>query len=147
MHEVFVVACCKTKREGGPVEARHLYTSPLFKKSYEHALRASQAAGSGLPLILSAKHGLISSEAIVEPYQLSMDELNAADRFELDVRVFKQACLLAPNGRVTFHVYGGVLYLRAMQHAARGVPGWAVVAALKGEIGERLQWLNRELGL
>lgn len=63
-----VVACGARKRAVDRCEARDLYCSPWFKKARRYAERVS----GGHWWILSAKHGLVEPDNILEPYDESL---------------------------------------------------------------------------
>ena len=68
---VCLIACCSAKApHAAPV--RHFYTSDLFRKSLAFADR------NGFKwAVLSAKHGLILPDQVIEPYDLSIAQLTA----------------------------------------------------------------------
>lgn len=71
--EPVVVIACAAKKIDRPAPARDLYSSANFRLN----LRAAEAlAGeiSGRVLILSALHGLIDPEQVVEPYDVKMGD-------------------------------------------------------------------------
>lgn len=63
---VGLVACCGRKL-AAPAAARDLYQSPLFKKSLALAERTCDVV-----YVLSAKHGLLELDQVVEPYQMRL---------------------------------------------------------------------------
>jgi len=78
---IFVVACGAAKLDR-PAPARELYCSPTFR----HILAAAEAEAEattrdlGVPsrvLIMSAKHGLVSPDAELEPYNVTLDDPGA----------------------------------------------------------------------
>lgn len=135
---VILVACSKTKHRG-PCEARLLYNSPLFKKS------RALAEASGSPwLILSAKHGLVHPNRVLQSYDESLDDLDAKDRRIWAKNVLSQLEHIAEITPSTKFVgLAGSLYLDPLR-----VEGLEVLDVLAGQqIGERLHsltaWLNR----
>src|SRR5512133_3761902 len=73
---VILLGCVKRKRATRP-PARDLYISPLWRA------RRRYADASGLPwLILSAQHGLVDPDEVLEPYDLALTQLPAAARRE-----------------------------------------------------------------
>lgn len=66
---------CSASKSPAPAPARHLYTGQLFRASVRYAEAA------GLPwAVLSAKHGLLLPDDVIEPYDLSMRDLNLSQR-------------------------------------------------------------------
>lgn len=62
---VIFIPCCKQKRSRA-CKARDLCFSNLFQKQLEFALKQ---AGEGSVFILSAKHGIVGLDDILEPYE------------------------------------------------------------------------------
>lgn len=70
---VALVACAAAKLDH-PAPAKDLYVSSLFRKSRAYAERNADAW-----YILSAKHGLVSPAATIEPYDLTLNSMAIAD--------------------------------------------------------------------
>src|SRR5258708_6437878 len=67
-----IIPCGATKLDR-PAPARDLYTGPMFR----HTLAAAQAetdAIGGRVLVLSARHGLIDLDTVLEPYDQKMGQ-------------------------------------------------------------------------
>jgi len=134
---VVLVGCSKSKALGS-APARHLYTSDLFRKSVAYA------ECRGLPwAILSALHGLVLPDEVLEPYDFSAMKLKAGGSASLRVWGDKVAAQLeAAFPRAHFVLLAGTLYRAAV--APLGTSRYTEpMAGL--EIGERLQWLKREI--
>jgi hypothetical protein len=74
---VYALTCCAQKSDK-PGRARDVYQSDLFKKSLawcENATRHSHAP----IVILSAKYGVLEPDDWIEPYDLSLDSMNAEE--------------------------------------------------------------------
>ncbi len=72
---VALVACCGEKADH-PAPARELYQSHLFRLSLAYAERIL----GGEVYILSAQHGLVRLDQVLEPYDLSLREMDAEER-------------------------------------------------------------------
>jgi hypothetical protein len=121
-----LVSCCGLKL-ARPAPARELYQSPLFK------LARRFAEQSGRPwVILSALHGVVDPEQIIEPYDQRMPTAReAAQAWAAPVAIELQR----RAGR--FVSLCGVDYTR---HLA----GLDIEHPLAGlGVGSRLQWLKR----
>lgn len=71
---VYLVACISRKRSE-PARAEALYDSPLFAKSARLArLRADKW------FILSAKYGLVSPQAVIAPYDETLNKMGVSQR-------------------------------------------------------------------
>jgi hypothetical protein len=127
---VALVSCSKRKAtEARPAAA--LYQSTLFCKSLAYAQATCDRV-----FILSAKHGLLASDTIVEPYDLALTDLSRAARGQWDARVAEDLLGAIPADD-TLVVLAGEAYT-----------GFSVMVPhtewpLAGlEIGERLEWLT-----
>lgn len=134
-----LVSCAATKRKV-PSIARRLYVSPLFTRSLEYAERRCMST-----YILSALHGLLDPERMIEPYDRRLS--GKADRARWGRSV------VAGIQRAGHRHYDDVLILAGEDYAApiraalRDV-NWSgeVLEPLRGkQIGERLAWLAAEL--
>ena len=76
-----LVSCVKLKA-AEPRSAKDLYVSPLFR-----ALRAYAEASADKWYILSAEHGLIHPEAVIDPYERTLLKMKSAERHEWAARV------------------------------------------------------------
>jgi hypothetical protein len=76
MADIALISCTKSKR-GSTASAALLYTSTLFNKSLLYA-----QSNADRTYILSAKHGLLSLDDTIDPYELSIKSLNASQKIE-----------------------------------------------------------------
>lgn len=134
--EVVLIQCAKTKI-GKAAPAKDLYTSDLFKKAKAYA------ENRGLPyLILSAEHGLVRPDQIIEPYdktlhQMPQDKRKAwADKVSLQIRAY-------------VHEGSDLTFLAGETYAGDVVPQIGkyfegkINRPLQGKgIGEQLRWLG-----
>src|SRR5215469_16871375 len=82
MADIALISCTKSKR-GSTSPAALLYTtSTLFNKSLLYAQSIANRT-----YILSAKHGLLNLEDTIDPYELSIHNLNAPQKVEWAQRV------------------------------------------------------------
>lgn len=134
---VGLVACASQKLQR-PVPARELYVSQLFKKA---------AAYAGLACdrwyILSAKHGLVHSDTVLEPYdqRLSGSRTSSANQ-EWEDKVRKQLREeLDGIQNVRLIALAGEQYRTVL----RDIP-WPYEVPLQGlGIGQQLGWLTARL--
>lgn len=79
-----LIPCGKRKREKS-APAKDLYTSALFKR------HRAYAESLGAPwFILSAKHGLLHPDELVEPYNVTMNKMPKSAREDWSLRVQRQ---------------------------------------------------------
>ena len=102
---IALVSCVKSK-QSGPAPASELYMSPLFK-----GLRSYARANADAWYILSAKHGLLSPDAIIHPYEQTLNTMPRTERTAWAARVWEQLLpVLPPNVHVI--VLAGASYRR-----------------------------------
>lgn len=105
---VGLVGCVKSKRPR-PAPARDLYVSELFRGRRSYVERSCDQW-----FILSAKHGLIDPDAILEPYDESLTTATAAQRAAWSARVLSSLeRSLGPVAGITFEIHAGRAYTGA----------------------------------
>ena len=132
---VYLVSCVKEKRATRG-RARELYTSPWFRKAREYVERTGQPW-----FLLSARHGLLEPEAMVRPYDRSLEAMPQAERRRWADRVLGQLAARVAAGD-TLVVLAGQLYREFIEPEMRD-RGVAVEVPLEGmRIGEQLAWFD-----
>lgn len=133
------LVACGRKKQGHPAPACDLYTSDLFQKSRAYAERVGDAW-----FVLSAKHGLLEPTRVVEPYDLSLYDLNRGERGAWADRVLQTLALSTPP-LSSFVVLAGSRY-RSDLVPALELAGHHVTVPLAGlGIGRQLAWLKGQL--
>jgi hypothetical protein len=136
--KIGLVACSAGKLDR-PAPARDLYTSQLFRKASAYA-----AATCDRWYILSAKHGLVTPDEILEPYDLRLGSKDPAvpsiDAWAQRVRDQLRDELSSVPG-VLLVALAGKQYRTALR------PGeWPFAIPMEGlGIGQQLGYLTREL--
>lgn len=133
--DICLVECVKTKREEQG-KAGDLYVSPLFGKyrqfAREHCSRW---------YILSAKHGLLEPDRIIEPYDRTLNSMSTAERKHWALSVLQDL-------RDRSHRDESVIILAGKSYRKYLVPllsqeGYDAVVPMEGKsIGVQLRWLN-----
>ena len=103
--ELILVGCVKSKHHRDSL-ARDIYTSTLWQH------RRAYGELHGCPwYILSAKHGLLAPGTCIEPYDLSLADLSAAERREWSLGVLDGLAKEVPalDGKI-IEVHAGKLY-------------------------------------
>ena len=124
----YILGCSKTKRKA-PCQAWEMYQGAFFKKSLRWAKTQSRFI-----YILSVKYGLLDLSDWIAPYELSIWDLSKKQYTEWVVLVTSQfEEKMIPDIKI---------FLTPIKYAAP----FAGQVPLKGlRIGERLQWINRQL--
>lgn len=133
---VGLVACASQKLDR-PAPARDLYVSQLFKKASAYA-----EATCDRWYILSAKHGLIRPDEVIEPYDMRLGTSTGPDVNAWADRVREQlAAKLAEVPRVTLVALAGAQYQTVLRPCQ-----WPFEIPMKGlGIGQQLGYLTTEL--
>lgn len=139
MPDICLVACSSRKLPFA-AQARNLYDSALFKKS-----RALAENSFDRWFILSAKHGLVEPQTVLEPYNLTLNELGVAERRVWADRVWGALFrYVVPGGSVTFLAGKRYREFLAPWLQAKGVRTLVPLEGLR--IGQQLRRLDEMAG-
>jgi uncharacterized HhH-GPD family protein len=135
--EVILLGCVKTKAaEASP--ACDLYLSPLFERRRRYAESSSKPW-----YILSAEHGLLDPDKIIEPYDVYLADQSADYRKAWGEWVAaKLARVRGPIDGLVIEVHAGAAYMDAIEEPLRrrGVVLLNPLAGLRQ--GEQLAWYD-----
>ena len=85
MKTLGLISCTKSK-QNYPCKASEMYSaSDLFRKAYSYATKNYDFVA-----ILSAKYGLLFPDDKIEPYDLTLNDMNSLRRREWAEKVFNQ---------------------------------------------------------
>jgi uncharacterized protein DUF6884 len=132
---VALVSCVKSKRTTA-APAKDLYISALFQ-----GLRRYAEVNADAWYILSAEHGLLNPEQIVEPYEKTLNKMGYRQRLEWAEEVQRRLLQVLPEGTE-------VLVLAGQRYREHLVPflrdrGFSVSIPLEGlSFGRQLRALN-----
>jgi hypothetical protein len=138
------VSCVATKRDRA-CEARTLYTSLWFQKATPYAATTAEAV-NGRWWILSAKHGLLNPQTVIEPYNETLAKMRISERRSWSDRMFEFV-----RRSSDFHRVDSVVMLAGERYRKFLVPklihaGIEVSVPLAGlGIGRQLQWLGERI--
>lgn len=117
--------------------AGDLYVSSLFRKA---RLYAEKHADSWY--ILSAKHGLVRPDKIIEPYDVTLNAMPIAERRRWSDQVNRQLEDVVAHGYQLI-MLAGSRYREGVENVQRS-RGVEVEVPMQGmRIGEQLKWLSR----
>src|SRR3972149_8299413 len=102
---------CVSQKEQEPKPAKDLYNSPLFTR------RRGYAEGTDRPwFILSALHGLVAPDTVLEPYARTLKDMPKAERRAWCKRVVEQLEARFGSLRgVDFELHAGEDYARSLE--------------------------------
>lgn len=133
--DVLLVGCVKSKLSHA-APAKDLYISPLFRKERAYAETTGERW-----FILSAQHGLVAPEEILQPYELRLSTTPARYRQQWGVKVVQQLHDVAgPLRGKTIEAHAGSAYIDPIR-AGVTQAGAQLFEPLAGlTLGQRLAW-------
>jgi hypothetical protein len=137
MKRIVFVACSATKlTQAAP--AKDLYTSDLFKKSRAYAEALIAAGEADAWAILSAKHGIVAPDTVIEPYDQKLTDAGHHARAMWDLLVLDQLDDLAPTHLIAL---AGRAYRTPLNVYRLG--GHKMTTPMEGlGIGQQKAWLK-----
>lgn len=137
MTTIGLVGCAATKLKR-PAPARELYTSQLFRKASAYA-----EANSDRWYVLSAMHGLVDPDTILDPYNFSLGAKNGPFVWDWAKMIAQQVEReLAADSDVELLVLAGEQY-RLFLHFT-DLPARVPMEGMG--IGQQLGFLTKEIG-
>ncbi len=135
MKTVYLISCV-SKKQAYASKARELYISDLFSKARGYV----EATGAAW-YILSAEHGLLSPDEVIEPYNKTLNTMPIDARRVWGKRVFTELSQVLDKGD-TIVFLAGAKY-REFLSSLLTETGMNVEIPLEGKrIGEQLSWLK-----
>jgi hypothetical protein len=127
---------CVGKKLSTPAPAKDLYVSPWFRKARVYV--ESQNADW---FILSAMHGVVRPDQVIEPYELTLNCMAKSDRKAWAASVFKQ---LRPRLKLnqTVTILAGLKYREFLEDWLRSESMEVLVPMAGLGIGQQLKWLT-----
>jgi hypothetical protein len=135
---LYLVSCVSRKQES-LIAAKDLYTSDWFRKAKAYVEKKGSAWR-----ILSAEHGLIHPDAVIAPYERTLNKMGIAERKSWAKDVLKQLRpILGDVDRII--ILAGARYREfLLEEISDRVP--TVEIPLEGlGIGQQLAWFKRKL--
>lgn len=139
---VVIVGCGKTKVDHS-CPARDMYQSELFRKRRAYAEKSSDAW-----FILSAKHGLLHPDTVIEPYDETLNDV-VIGLWQMQVNAQVEDILRQfPGEFLLFEVHAGKNYVRNLEYALSiaglsQIDYFQLFVPLAGlGIGSQLAWYN-----
>lgn len=140
MSRVFLVSCVAGKRPRA-TPAADLYTSAWFVKA-----RALVEASGDAWFILSAEHGLLAPEKVIEPYERTLNTMSAPERRSWAEQVQKQMNATLPDADEVVVLAGNSYRENLMSYLRKRFP--KVTVPMDGlTIGRQLNWLDNAAAL
>jgi hypothetical protein len=148
---VVLVACSKSKLNT-PAHAQALYKGQLFEKSKAYAKQLVENGEADAWYILSAKHGLVEPQEMIDPYDETLADASVEEKREWGKQVNLKLGEVAPTYHtpVTHIILGGKDYyepIRSFYENVHDVTRRTFTAPFEGMAGngEMMQWLDERL--
>ena len=133
--KVALISCVKTKANES-CQAKDMYQSNWFKKAYAYAQQHTDKI-----LILSAKYHVLETTDKIEPYDLTLKNMTAAQRCEWAKEVLNQLAVKTDFEHDEFLILAGEIYRRDLIGVLKNC-----LIPMKGlSQGEQLQFLKEAL--
>ena len=140
MH-IALIACSKTKADH-PCAARDMYQGTLFKRSVQYAAEVLKVDEW---YILSAKHELLHPNTVIEPYNVSLYDMDVYARRDWGYLV-NEALRDKYGSPLPFDAYFTILAGKIYhEDIERYLGPWTYVPMRGLGIGQQLHWLKREI--
>jgi hypothetical protein len=139
MVKTIALVSCVSKKGTSAAPARSLYLSSWFRKASDVAILISDQW-----FILSAKYGLVEPNKLIEPYNLTLNQMSVTERQAWARNVLSILLRLLEAG-------DQVIFLAGKRYREFLIDplleyGCNVEIPMEGmRIGEQLQWLNQQL--
>ena len=132
-----ILLSCSARKTAHPVPAAELYQGTLFKASLAWAQQQQPDA----IYILSAKHHLVEPDRVLQPYDLTLNDMPIAELRRWSDAVLEQLKSATDIERERFIILAGDKYRRFLMPHLRNVE-----LPLEGmRIGEQVQFLQRQV--
>ena len=135
--ETVVLLSCVKKKLDVPAIAKEIYISDFFQKAFKYA----QSLRPDKIFILSAKYQLLSPERMIEPYELTLNNMGVAERRKWANQVIEQLRNQADLENDKFVFLAGQKYREFLVPEINNFE-----VPMQGlQIGKQLGWLKREI--
>lgn len=134
--KVVLISCVKVKATE-QCKAKDMYQSQWFKKAYAYAKK--QIADK--ILILSAKYHVLEEDAVIEPYDLTLNKMTAAERRDWSQKVLEQLRALTDLDNDEVIILAGENYRKGIVGALKHVE----IPMENLGVGQQLKFLTKEL--
>lgn len=129
-----VLISCVSQKNNFPCKAKDLYISPLFIKSLKYAKQLNPDK----IYILSAKYGLLDSEKIVEPYNMTLKDFSKKEKLEWAQKVLIDLHEQTSLRKDEFIILAGSVYC---ENLLKHIKNYTLPMG-NLPIGKRLKWLT-----
>lgn len=138
MSRILLLGCVSRKHDR-PSPAADLYASPLWSKRPNYANETGRTWFS-----LSALHGLLDQETVIEPYEVSFPDLKGqAAKKARAARVFADLQQAADIDGTVFEFHAGLDYQKHLVPLIESAGGVCTYPCESLGVGEQLRWYDQ----
>jgi len=134
--KTIVLISCASKKLSRPAKARDIYASSLFKLN----LKFAESLRPDKVFILSAKHGLLELEKVIEPYNTTLNNLGLKELKAWAETVLQQLAQAADLKNDKFVILAGEKYRK---HLLPSMKNFEIPLEGLG-IGKQLKFLKEK---
>lgn len=134
------MGCVKSKLDRH-AQARDLYTSPLFQGRRRYVERTCDRW-----FVLSAKHGLVAPDSVLEPYDQTLKRLSRAERRRWSAAVLDALKLeLGSFDSTVFEIHAGKDYREfGLEDGIRQLGGKVTIPTGRLSLGQQLAFYGAQ---
>ncbi len=134
MQTIALIACCASKNKYA-CKAKDMYISPLFNGSYAYAKKL----GAEKVYILSAKHGLLDENKIIEPYNETLLKKSKQELISWANNVCSELNIVADPQTDKYIILAGAVYRK---YLIPHLSNYIIPMENVGSIGKQLAFLK-----
>jgi len=138
---VYLVSCV-SKKKRGKHPAKDIYNSPWFRKARSYVEQRLQRTDRWF--VLSAKHGLLCPDVVIEPYETTLNKMKKKERQDWAKKVLGSLKSAVREADIVIILAG----IRYREFLKEDLTDWCrrVEVPMEGlKIGEQLRWLEQEV--
>ncbi len=139
MKTIGLLACAKDK-QSGQHKAGDLYQSPLFSLGKTYLERHCDAW-----FILSAKHGLLHPDRVIESYDITLNTFTTSQRKEWAAMVWKDLESVVKAQPIQVVILAGRKYREHLERMLVNSGSQILVPMAGLGIGQQLAWLKKQI--
>ena len=136
-NKLIVLISCVKKKLNTKTKASDMYISPLFKYNLKYAY----SLNPDKIYILSAKHGLLDLEKEIEPYDITLNQMNKEERLNWSENIL---CDLESVSNLYNDKYVFLCGLNYREHIIKKISNYEI-PMLGLSIGKQLQFLKNKV--
>lgn len=141
VRSIGLISCTKTKRTTRCMAAEMYFASDLFAKAYAYAIGHYDEVR-----ILSAEHGLLHPETVIDPYDATLNRMRKEERERWAKKVFHQLVGEFPDPEAQIlYFHAGMKYREFLMSLLKTVGFECWVPLKEMGIGKQKKWYKEKM--